>query len=161
MFGYRGLNFLRVSVVDIKRILVQALTPCTGRTALRGSRGIALLFLDHGARRSEGSASRLGRFTPGKTWYPLYRRLGGPQGRSGQVRKIKPPPGFDPRTVQPVAQSLYQLSYLAHNWRYNAHEIKLNFLKDHLCFKASNCSMLIFWEDSSSLRLVRFLPNAQ
>jgi hypothetical protein len=29
--------------------------------------------------------------------------LGGPQGRSGQVRKISPPPGFDPRTVQPVA----------------------------------------------------------
>jgi len=33
----------------------------------------------------------------------LYRRLGGPQGRSGQVRKILSPPGFDPRTVQPVA----------------------------------------------------------
>jgi len=28
----------------------------------------------------------------------LYRRLGGPQGRSGQVRKISPPLGFDPRT---------------------------------------------------------------
>jgi hypothetical protein len=39
---------------------------------------------------------------PGKTRYPLYRRLGGPQGRSGQVRKISPPPGFDPWTVQPV-----------------------------------------------------------
>ena len=35
--------------------------------------------------------------------YPLYRRLGGAQGRSGLVRKISPPPGFDPRTVQPVA----------------------------------------------------------
>ena len=34
---------------------------------------------------------------------PLYRRLGGPQGRSGRVRKIAPTPGFDPRTVQPVA----------------------------------------------------------
>jgi hypothetical protein len=40
---------------------------------------------------------------PGKTRYPLYRRLGTPQGRSGQVRKISPPPGFDARTVQPVA----------------------------------------------------------
>ena len=29
-----------------------------------------------------------------------------PQGRSGQVRKNSPPPGFDPRTVQPIA-SLY------------------------------------------------------
>ena len=41
--------------------------------------------------------------SPGKTRYPLYRRLGGPQGRSGQVRKISPPPEFDPRTFQPVA----------------------------------------------------------
>ena len=39
----------------------------------------------------------------GETQYPLYSRLGGPQGRSGQVRKITPTPGFDPRTVQPVA----------------------------------------------------------
>jgi hypothetical protein len=30
---------------------------------------------------------------PGRTRYPL----------SGRVRKILPPPGFDPRTVQPVA----------------------------------------------------------
>jgi len=29
--------------------------------------------------------------------------MGGPQGRSGQVRKISPPPGFDPQAVQPVA----------------------------------------------------------
>ena len=26
-----------------------------------------------------------------------------PQGRSGRLRKISPPPGLDPRTVQPVA----------------------------------------------------------
>jgi len=42
-------------------------------------------------------------FTLGKTRYPLYRRVGGPQGRSGQVRKISPPPEFDPRNVQPIA----------------------------------------------------------
>jgi hypothetical protein len=44
--------------------------------------------------------------TLGKTRYPLYRRMGGPQDQSGRVRKISPTPGFDPRTVQPVA-SLY------------------------------------------------------
>ena len=60
----------------------------------------------------EGSASRPVRsLPPGKTRYPLYRRLGGPQGRSGQVRKISPPPGFAPRTVQSVA-SLLELWYL-------------------------------------------------
>ena len=37
----------------------------------------------------------------GKTYYPLYGRPGGPQFRSGRVRKISP---FDPRTVQPVAR---------------------------------------------------------
>jgi hypothetical protein len=40
---------------------------------------------------------------PGKTRYPLHRRLGEPQGRSGQVRKILPPAGFDLRTFQAVA----------------------------------------------------------
>jgi hypothetical protein len=40
---------------------------------------------------------------PGKTGYPLYRWLGALQGRSGRVRKISSPPGFDPRTIQPVA----------------------------------------------------------
>jgi hypothetical protein len=37
---------------------------------------------------------------PGKTRHPLYRRLGGPQGRSLRVRKISPPPGFNLRTVK-------------------------------------------------------------
>ena len=55
------------------------------------------LFLTSGLEGGEGSASRTGRnLPPGKTRYPLYRRLGGPQGRSEQVR------GFEPRTVQLV-----------------------------------------------------------
>jgi hypothetical protein len=87
---------------------------CTGRTAHRRSRGIAPVFHDHDTRRGEGSASRPGRSLPSwKTRYPLYRRLGGPQGRSGQVRKISPPPGFEPRTVQPVVSRIYRLRYPA------------------------------------------------
>jgi hypothetical protein len=42
---------------------------------------------------------------PGKTRYPLCRKLSGPQDRSGRVWKISPSPEFDPRTVQPVASS--------------------------------------------------------
>ena len=38
-----------------------------------------------------------------KTWYPLNRSLGGPQGRSGWIEKILPLLGFDPQTVWPVA----------------------------------------------------------
>jgi hypothetical protein len=37
--------------VKVKCTLAQALRLCTGRTAHRGSRSIALLFLDHGTRR--------------------------------------------------------------------------------------------------------------
>ena len=40
---------------------------------------------------------------PEKTRYPLYRRLGGPQSRSGRVQEISPPPGFDPRDRPAVA----------------------------------------------------------
>ena len=35
----------------VKCTLVKALRLCTGRTAHRGSRGVALLFLDHSTRR--------------------------------------------------------------------------------------------------------------
>jgi hypothetical protein len=46
---------------------------------------------------------RPGRFNRGMIRYPLYMRLGGLQGRSGQVQKISTPPEFDHRTVQRVA----------------------------------------------------------
>jgi len=51
---------------------------------------------------SEGSAARPGRtLPPGKTRYPLYRRLGGPQGRSGRAENLVPT-RIRSRTVQPV-----------------------------------------------------------
>ena len=63
----------------------------------------------------ERSASRPGRtLPPGKTRYPLYRRLGGPQGRSGQVRKISPPSGILSPDRPARSQLLYRLSYSAH-----------------------------------------------
>jgi len=45
-----------------------------------------------------------GRFTPGKeTRYPLYKRLGGSQGRFKRVWKMSTVPEFESRNVQPVA----------------------------------------------------------
>jgi len=55
---------------------------------------------------------------PEETQYPLYRRLGGPQGRYGRVRKISPPPGFDHRNVQPVA-SRYTDWAIPSGWQVN------------------------------------------
>ena len=48
---------------------------------------------------------------PGKTRYPLYKSLVGPQDRSGRVRKISPP--TDTRSPDHPARSelLYRLSY--------------------------------------------------
>jgi len=69
----------------------------------------------NGTRRGEGSASRPGCSLPlEKTRYQLYRRLDGPQGLLGQVRKVSPPPGFHPRGRPARSQSLYRLSYPAH-----------------------------------------------
>jgi len=55
------------------------------------------------------------RLSPGKeTRYPFYRRLGGPQVRCGWVRKISPPPGFDPWTAQPVTSRYTDWATPAH-----------------------------------------------
>ena len=64
----------------------------------------------------EGSESLPGRsLPPGKTRYPFYRRVGGPQDRSGQVRKISPPTGIRSPDRPARSQSLYRLSYPAHS----------------------------------------------
>ena len=63
----------------------------------------------------EWSAARPGRaLPPVKTRYPFYRRLGGSQGRSGRAKSLIST-GIRSQTVQPVAQSLYRLSYPANN----------------------------------------------
>jgi len=54
-------------------------------------------------------------FPPAKTRYPLYSRSGGSQDRSERVRKISPPPGFDPRTVQPVESHYTDWAIPTHN----------------------------------------------
>jgi len=63
---------------------------------------MALFFHDGGIRRGEWSVARCGHtLTPRKTQYPFYRRLGGPQGQSGQVENLVPT-GIRSQTVQPV-----------------------------------------------------------
>ena len=112
------LNGILVAIKKkVKCTLVQALRLCTGRTVYKGSRGIALSFHDHGTRRGWGvSVTPRPHFTPGKTRYALYRRLRGPKGRSGQVRKISPPTGIRSPNPPASSQSLYRLSYRAHNY---------------------------------------------
>jgi hypothetical protein len=77
-------------------------------------------FLTSALGGGEWSASRPGRALPqGKyLWYPLYRRLGGPQSGSvhrGQRKNPLPLPGIEPRSPGRPArsQTLYCLSYPA------------------------------------------------
>ena len=62
--------------------------------------------MGEGGQRSSPAALPLG-----KNRYPLYRRLRGPHSWFVQVWKTSPLPGFDPRTVHSVGESLYRLSY--------------------------------------------------
>jgi hypothetical protein len=64
-----------------------------------------------------GLTPRPGRFTPGKeTRCLLFKRLGGPEGRSGRVRKLTPSPGFDPRTDQPVWSRCTEYTFCVCVW---------------------------------------------
>jgi len=49
-----------------------------------------------------------------ETRYPFYGRLTGSQAQFGRVWKIPSPPGFDPRTVQPVARRYTDYTIPAH-----------------------------------------------
>jgi len=61
----------------------------------------------------EWAAARPGRTLPqGKTRYPFYRRLGGPQGWSGLAENLVIT-GIQSPDRPARSQSLYRLSYLA------------------------------------------------
>jgi len=61
-----------------------------------------------------GQRDALAASTLGITRYPPYRRLGRPHGRSERTRKILPPSGFDPRTVQTIASGYNAYAIPAH-----------------------------------------------
>jgi len=71
------LSTVKGKKVKVKVTLVQALRLCTGRTAHMGSRGIALLFHDHGTTRGWGvSVTPWLLFTPGKDPVPIVQEAG-------------------------------------------------------------------------------------
>ena len=91
--------------------------PTTGHKGQEGEQRYSFTFSLTSVLNGGGwSTSRPSRFTPRKkTQNSLYRRLGGPQGQSGWVRKILPALGFDFRTVQPVACRYTDYATLAHD----------------------------------------------
>ena len=96
----------------VKRTLVQALRLCTGSTAHRGRRCIALLFLDHGTRRGEGSASRPGRsLPPGKDAVPIVQEAEWAPGPVWTGGENLAPTGIRFPNRAARSQSLYRLRH--------------------------------------------------
>jgi hypothetical protein len=78
-----------------------------------GGRGIALLFLDLGARRGGWSAPRPGRSTPGKDPVPIVQEAGWAAGPVWTGAENLTPTGIRSPDRPAHSQSLYRLSYPA------------------------------------------------
>jgi len=71
----------------------------------------------------EWSAARPGRtLPPGKTRDPFYRKLGGPQGRSGRAENLVPT-GIRSRTAQPAVSRYLVTSYKYRNLGFCAYSL--------------------------------------
>jgi len=102
-------------VKKVKYTLVQALRLCTGSTAHRGSRGIALLFHDHDTRRGWGvSVTPRPLFTPGKDPVPTVQETGSAPGPVWTGAESLAPLGIRSPDRPARSQSLYRLRYQSH-----------------------------------------------
>jgi len=112
-----AVSYSHLLKVKVKCTLVQALRLCTGCTAHRGSRGIALPFLDSGTRRG-----LRGQHHSPATLYPRERPgthctqgCVGPRAGLDRCRKSCLPTRIWSPDHPARSQSLYWLSYLAHS----------------------------------------------
>jgi len=97
----------------VKCTLVQALRLCIGRTAHRGNRGIALLFLDRDTRRGWGfSVTPRPLFTPRKDSVPIAQEAGWAPGPVWTGAENLASTGIRSPNRPARSQSLYRLSYL-------------------------------------------------
>ena len=100
----------------VKCTLVQAPRFCTGRTAHRGSRCIALPFNDHGTRRGWGvSVTPWPLFTLGKNLLPIVQETGWAPGSVWTGVENLASTGIRSPDRPARSQSLYRLRYAAHN----------------------------------------------
>ena len=110
---------------------------------------------------------------PGKTWYSLFMRLGGPHGWSGRVQKISPPTGIRSPDRQVRCELLHRLRYTGPHIKYleilsarvgggninrNEKEVKESYGEVHSeLFHNLYCSLDIIkintWKIESSLRV--------
>ena len=103
--------YLHAKTDKVHSYITGKVCPATGHECpeaeYRYSSTTSLTWVLHG---DEWLMPHPGHFTPTKkTWYPLYRRLCGPQGRSGQVQKIRNPPPHTGDSI-PRPSSLQQVT---------------------------------------------------
>ena len=111
-------NFQKAATwrVKVKCTLVQAMRLCTGRTVHRGSRGIALPFLNHGTRRGWGvSVTPRPLFTPGRDPVPIVQEAGWAPGPVWTGAENLAPTEIRSPGRPARSQSIYQLRYPAHS----------------------------------------------
>jgi hypothetical protein len=112
---YDGSRVLIMHEVKAKCTLVQELRFCTGRTAHRGSRGMAVSLLDHGTRRGWGvSITPRPLFTTGKEPVPILQEAGWAPGPVWTGAENLAPTGIRSPDCPARSQSLYRLNYPAH-----------------------------------------------
>jgi hypothetical protein len=98
--------------VKVKVTLVQALRLCTGCTAHRGSRGIALLYHDHLHYKGWGvSVTPRPLFTPGKYPVPIVQEVGCAPGPVWTGAKNLALTGIRSPDLPARSQSLYRLRH--------------------------------------------------
>ena len=108
----------------VKCTLVQALRLCRGRKAHRGSKVIALLFLDHGTRRGWGvSVTPRPLFSPRKDPVPLVQEAEWAPGSVWTGAENLAPTGIPSPDRPARSQSLYQLRYRGPQLRIYCHLI--------------------------------------
>ena len=118
-FATRAMVNLKLSCMSVfckKCTLVQALRLCTGHTAHKESRGIALPFHDHGTRRGWAvTITPRPLFTPGKDPVPIVQEAGWDPGPVWTGVENLTPTGIRSPDCPARSQSLYRLRYLAHS----------------------------------------------
>jgi len=145
-------------MVKVKCTLVEALRLCTGRTAHRGSRGLALLFHNHGTRSGWGvSVTPWPLFTLGKDSVPIVQEAGWAPGpvwtgaknlANTRIRSLYRPAR---------SQLLYWLSYTAHNSDGNRVLYSLAFVLNSSSWSATSIVKLVLcvcrWKTYSEIRV--------
>jgi len=135
----------------VKCTHAQVLRLCSGRTAHRGSRGIALLFLDHGIRRGWGvSVTPRPLFTRGKTPVPILQEAGWTPGPVWTGAENLASTGIRSPDRPARSESLYRLRYPAHkcywkNVKFTPANITANWAFNHFGFMVSPVNNRNHW----------------